>query len=246
MFIGKKFAHILLCLALLTIYPQAVFACATCGCSELCPLALVQEDSSGKSAKNPGGLLGDSIWGSVILKMAYQRDAQLQKIRRHVRGVNTLASGGVAGAVVGTLPQTILSETTLNPPKPPQSDSYLPGGLGLGLNGVINIAVEGGILLNWNLNRKIRARQKAIRSRVEVILSHLEYSAADCPQAQSDLTEIIGARAARDCIQLWRSSHAMASLQKDKTISDESINNEIGKTVSFNSGADQIAESASH
>jgi hypothetical protein len=52
--------------------------------------------------------------------------------------------------------------------------------------------------------------------------SHLEFSETNCPDAQSQLGEIIGARAASDCIQLWRSSHATASAAKSKTLSQAS------------------------
>ena len=194
---------LLLSLLLLTMQPLAVLACATCGCSELCPLAMVQDtDTDSKD----GTSLSNSLWGSIILKMAYQRDAQIQKLAKHIKGVNALTSGAIYTTVAGTLSQNILSEALLNPDQ--GNDSYLPGGLGLGLSGILNIALDGSMLINWRIKKKIKARQLVINEKVETLLNHLEYSDAYCPDAQRDLAEIIGTQGAADCLKLWRLSHS--------------------------------------
>jgi hypothetical protein len=194
---------------------------------------MVEDTETGGSGRTS---LSDSIWGSIILKMAYQRDPQIQKLTSHAKGVSAVVGGSVATVIGGTNAQAIISVTTLNPPKPPLSDSYLPGGIGVGLSGLVNVVFDGGILANWQLRRKMNARQLVIRSRVEAILNHLEHSEAACPRAQSDLAEIIGERAARDCIQLWRSSHATASLVNEKDLSfDAGIKYSANDLVSFDS-----------
>jgi len=204
-------------LALVLWRPLATIACSTCGCSELCPLVMVEEEDRARGSKSP---LGDSIWGSIILKMAYQRDPEIQRLLGHRNGVNMLTNAAFGGVVGGTVAQNIISLSVLNPPAG-QSDSYLPGSLGLGLSGVVNIGLNAQSLVNWRLTHKIRQRQAAVRLRVENILHHLEFSESSCPQAQSDLAEIIGPRAASDCIKLWQSSHALANAQeKDRTLSD--------------------------
>jgi hypothetical protein len=223
--IAARWTLLTILIGLLTLNPVSAIACATCGCSEICPIAMMEDSESGKNKSS----LSDSIWGNIILKMAYQRDPELQKLRKHIRGVNDITAGTVGTAVGGTLAQNVISMACLNP-APGISDSYLPGGLGLGLSGLVNIVFDGNIVVSWRLKNKIKARQIAIRNNVETILNHLEYSETNCPEAQTELAGIIGPRAASDCIQLWRSSHATASAMKSKTISqassDGSISNE--------------------
>jgi hypothetical protein len=208
------FLSLFLSFFLLVWQPLSALACSTCGCSELCPIAMMKDSEESKSAAS----LSDSLWGNIILKMAYQKDPEIQKLSKHVKGVNALTGGTIAGAVGGTLAQNIVSAATLNPPDG-QQDSYLPGSLGLGLSGLINIAFDGGMLINWRLKKKMKARQLVVRQNVETILNHLEYSETACPQAQAELSKIIGNRAAGDCIQLWRSSHATAYAAREKNLS---------------------------
>ena len=212
----KKEFTVLLSLLILVFRPVAVLACATCGCSELCPLAMMKDDESDSKFSNS---LSDSLWGNIILKMAYQRDPQLQKLMRSVKRVNAITSGSVTTAIGGTTAQNILSLATLNQDQ--GNDSYLPGALGLGMSGLINITLDGSILINWRLKKKIRVRQLIVKQKVETIVNHLEFSRTSCPEAQGDLSEMIGERAANDCIKLWQSSHMAAyATVKNKTISE--------------------------
>jgi hypothetical protein len=185
---------------------------------------MVEDTESGGTAR---GLLSDSIWGSIILKMAYQRDPVLLKLTKYKRGLSGLTGGSVATAIGGTFAQGIVSVSTLNPP-PGQKDSYLPGSLGLGWSGLVNVAFNAGVVVNWRLSRKIKARQLVVKNRVESILNHLENSEAACPHAQSDLAELIGERAALDCIKLWQSSHATVASSADKTLSQGNASNKSG------------------
>ncbi len=194
---------------LLIMQPLSAFACATCGCSELCPLCVIQDTETNTK---DGTSLSDSLWGSIILKMAYQRDAQIQKLARHLKGENALTSSAIYAAAGGTLAQNIISLAVLNPQQ--GNDSYLPGSLGLGLSGLLNVALDGGMLINWHINKKIKARQLVVRQKVETILNHLEYSDASCPDAQRDLGEIIGQQGAADCLKLWRLSHSQLASNK--------------------------------
>ena len=213
MFVKKQWAIILLIFGLLVMQPLAVLACATCGCSELCPLSMVQEtETDTKSAAS----LSDSLWGSIILKMAYQRDTQIQKLSKHLRGTNYLTTGAIYTAAGGTLGQNIVSLAVLNQDQ--GNDSYLPGSLGLGLSGLLNIAIDGNMLISWHMKKKIRARQLVVKGKVENILNHLQYSDASCPDAQRELAEIIGQRGAADCLKLWQLSHSqIASGAKRQT-----------------------------
>jgi hypothetical protein len=184
-----------------------VLACSTCGCSEICPLAMI--DTEPHDAKK-GSLLTESIWGNLILKMAYARDPELQKLLRKLH-ISAAATSGSIGLIAGaTLGQNVSSLALLNPPAGTQ-DSYVPGGIGLGLDGAINVALTARILLLHKYRQRMKVRQNELREQVEAILQHLEFSETSCPQAQHDLVQIIGERGAQDCIALWQSSHVLAT-----------------------------------
>ena len=188
-------------------FPIGALACATCGCSELCPVTMLDETTHSAARRS---LLSNSIWGNIILKMVYERDPELQKLRRMTKGVNIGTAGTLAAAASGTLAQGTVSIVTLNPPDG-LPDSYAPGIVGLALEGATNVALWTKLGLNAGVRRKVRARQLAIRQRVESILHHLEFSETNCPDAQKQLAELIGEKAASECIDLWHSSHALAS-----------------------------------
>lgn len=202
-----KIQSLILSLLVMMQFPMAALACATCGCSELCPVTMLDETEH-KAEKQ--SLLSNSIWGNMILKMAYDRDPELRKLRGITKGVNVSTASTLAAAAAGTLPQGIVAIDTLNPPDG-QPDSYAPGYIGLALEGAVGVALLARLGLNAGVRRKIRGRQLAIRQRVEAILHHLEFSETNCPDAQKELAEIIGDKAAAECIDLWRSSHAIAS-----------------------------------
>jgi hypothetical protein len=182
-----------------------LIACATCGCSELCPISVADDLSNNQGASS----LTDSIWGNMILKMAYDRDPELQKFRKRLKLGNNVTSGALMGIAGGTLAQTVTSTATLNPPEG-MTDSYAPGIIGLTLDVCANVIFSARAGINYGSKKAMRARQRVVKRRVESILDHLEKSQTECAQAQSDLTKIIGERAARDCIQLWQSSHELA------------------------------------
>jgi len=209
----KQLSIICLLLVMLIAQPLATLACATCGCSEVCPLSMIQETDTSETKGKVG--LSDSLWGSIILKMAYQRDAQLQKLSKHLKGTNAVTSAAVYGAAGGTLGQNIISMAVLNPDF--GNDSYLPGALGMGLSGLLNVALDGGIVINWHMKKKINARKLAIREKVETLLDHLEYSEASCPDAQKQLAEVIGDRGAADCLKLWHLSHSQLASNPQRT-----------------------------
>src|SRR5271154_2894720 len=105
MSVRKKPLVFFILLIFFAINPLAALSCATCGCSELCPLAMMQDTEN--TPKH--GILTESIWGSIILKMAFQRDPLLQKLRKHTRAVAAVTGTSVAGAIGGTFGQNIVS-----------------------------------------------------------------------------------------------------------------------------------------
>lgn len=205
---------LLLSLLLLLQLPVAAPACPTCGCSELCAVNMFS-DSLPKTNDTP--LLSNSLWGNLILKIAYEHDPELQKLRHINKGVNIGTTGTLAAAAAGTLPQTTTSIVALNPPDG-MLENYTPGIIGIALEGATNVALWTRLGLNAGLHKKVKARQFAIRQKVEGILHHLEFSQTNCPEARKELAQIIGEKAATECIDLWRSSHRLASTDRNPDI----------------------------
>jgi len=190
---------------LIVLRPLPVMACATCGCSEVCPIAMAGADSLTDST----GLVSDSIWGNIILKMAYSHDAELQKLIGRRRLVSAGTVGVLAGVAGATAGQGIVSIGTLNPPDG-HEDSYAPGIVGLCLEGVVNLALTGNLILHHSCEKKVKIRQLEIRRRAESILVGLEAAGSSSEEIRAELTELIGRQGADEYLQLWRSSHSIA------------------------------------
>jgi hypothetical protein len=182
-----------------------VSACAACGCSEVCPLVAMDANV----AERDRSLLSNSIWGNIILKMAYARDPEVLRLSKKLRITNFGTTTGLAGVAGGTMAQGIVGLAALNPPDG-MPDSYAPGIVGLGLETAVLMIFAGGPLVQHKFRKELRARQLAIRQQVEQILQHLEYSKTNCSEAQKELAELVGDRGARDCVELWQSSHQVA------------------------------------
>jgi len=179
-------------------------ACATCG-AELNPLLLLATDKHHKDKS----VLTDSLWGNLILELAYQRDPELQKIARRLNlvGLGTLgAIGGIAG---GTLAQGIVALKVINP-SPGHLDSYSPLIIGTALSAATLMVFAARMSLNHKLANQVSNRQFAIKAHVEAILAHMEASGAKCDAAKKELTALIGERACGEWVDLYQSSHQLA------------------------------------
>lgn len=157
-------------------------------------------------------LITDSLWGNLILDMAYQRDPELRKIAKHLNIVNFGTMAAITGIAGGTLAQGIIALSVLNPP-PPKLDSYQPGAIGVGMSGLTIITFLGRTAFNHVLSKKMRERQLAIKHSVESILAELEATHGENPAAQAKLVALIGERATNEWLQLWRSSNVVAQMK---------------------------------
>jgi len=187
--------------------------CATCG-AELVPAVLLA--TGGKEQKNQS-LLTDSLWGNLILELAYDRDPELSKLGKSVRMMNFGTTTSVFGIAGGTLAQGISALYVLNPPagKP---DSYAPLNLGVALSSVTMLVLASRVYLGHKLAKHILQQQMQIKGRVQTALAHLERSDGQCDEARAQLKDLIGQRACNEWIQLWQSSHKLAS-KDDRKIS---------------------------
>ncbi len=195
----------LVVLVCLVLAQTPAFACATCGCSEVCPLAAMDVDVSALDRS----LLSNSIWGNIILKMAYARDPEVLRLANKLKITNLGSTSGLMCVAGGTAAQGVVGISTLNPPDG-LPDSYAPGIVGLGLEAAVLMIFAGGPLVQHKYRKALKARQLAIRQQVEQILQHLEYSKTECSDAQKELATLVGDRGAQECVQLWQSSHRLA------------------------------------
>jgi hypothetical protein len=170
--------------------------------SEVADVAVVGA-YSGKKQKNEL-LITDSLWGNLILDMAYQRDPQLRKIAKRLNIVNFGTMAAITGIAGGTLAQGVIALATLNPP-PGRSDSYLPGAIGVGMSGLTIVTFAGRTVINHVLSKNMRERQLAIKHKVESILAQIESTHGENPE-----------RATNEWLQLWRSSNVIATMKLPK------------------------------
>ncbi len=178
--------------------------CSACG-ANLEAISLMATEPKKKSES----LLTDSLWGNLILEMAYQRDKELHKIAKRMNLVSfgTLAAIGAISA--GTLAQGIDALIVLNPHDGHQ-DSYSPGIVGVAMSSVTVLTFLSRFYFNHRFQKQVKERQLAIKTQVESVLNHMEQCDAKCGDAQKQLTELIGPRACREWVQLYQSSHKLA------------------------------------
>lgn len=180
--------------------------CAECGATELNAVSLM-EATGGK--KKHVSLLTDSLWGNLILEMAYQRDPELQKIAKKLNLVNIGTMGSIAAIAGGTLAQGISALYVLNPPDG-KLDSYAPLDVGVVLSSATLLTFVARLYFNHKLEKRVMDRQLALKTKVETLLHHLEQCNGKCTDAKNQLTDLIGERACREWVQLWQSSHQLA------------------------------------
>lgn len=205
--------------------------CASCG-AQLDP-ALLVEASSGKKANT--SVLTDSLWGNLILELAYERDPELSKLARRGKLLNFGTTSAVMGIAAGTLAQGITALRVINPP-PGKPDSYAPLNVGVALSGATILVMSGRIYIGHRLAKAIQQKQIRLRDNVQSILAHMESSQGSCAVARNQLQELIGARACNEWVQLWQSSHKLAllpnkSISVDTSIKDQMVEAALTRTA---------------
>ncbi len=189
--------------------PVRAIAQATTG-AEVANLAAVDSVVS-KKPKNEL-LITDSLWGNLILDMAYQRDPQLRKIFKRFGLVNMGTMAAIAGIAGGTLAQGVIALATLNPAQ--GNDTYLPGAIGIGMSGLTIATFAGRAMINHHLAKCLRKRQLEIKHRVETVLAKLEQGEGQDNDSKKELVDLIGERATNEWLQLWRSANVIATMKQ--------------------------------
>ncbi len=185
---------------------ESLLACGTCGC-EASTVAAIEGTTVGH---RDSSLLTDSLWGNLILEMAYQRDKKIEKLAKKLGIVNMATMAAVLGIAGGSIGQGIAALATLNPSEG-HLDSYAPGIVGVSIGSATLMTFAARIYFSRKYGKQLKTRQLAIKGQIEEILNHLEYSQAKCPDVHKELAELIGERATGEFLQLWQSSHQLAS-----------------------------------
>ncbi len=165
----------------------------------------------------------DSLYGTMLLTMAYQRDEELQKLVRCSGRVNAMTMVGVAGISGLALGQSIYSYRNVEPQTIDVTPAHHPGGhdhvhmsaeskvpstLGIIGSGVTLAALGVQAIFNKVYAKKIEKRQAELQAQVENILSRLEAGNENYQGAQQDLSLLVGERASREFLALWKAVYA--------------------------------------
>jgi hypothetical protein len=210
MLLAKFSARIVAALTVLSIVGSqcATYAaensCESCGA----PLtgAVVGDLSLNSKKTKDKSLLTDSLWGNLILELAYERDVELNKLAKKAKLLNAATTVSVLGLAGATLAQGITALYVLNPPSG-VPDSYAPLNVGVATSGAMIGLMAARLYCGHKLAAHIQQRQIQIRERVQTVLGHIEYSQCECLTARTQLTALIGTRACSEWTQLWQSSH---------------------------------------
>jgi hypothetical protein len=179
--------------------------------------------SASQSVSRP--TYSDSLWGNLLLSMAYQRDPELQKLIKRMGHVNTVTLLSVAGVSGLALAQSIYSYRQIEPKvydvTPAHhagghdhihmaEESRIPSTLGIIGSGATMLTLGVRAVANLRYGKKIQHRQQAIIRRIDNILGRLEEGASPA-LIELDLSQLVGARACSEFLALWRSVHSQAS-----------------------------------
>lgn len=182
--------------------------------------AASQITSASLSAKVDYNSVTESLWGNLLLSMAYQRDPELQKLVKKLNRVNTFTLASVAGVSALGLAQSINALSNTGPQTINITPAHHPGGhdhvhvpaesktpstLGIIGSGATLVTLGIRTVLNKRYNSKLAKRQAQIQHRIAEILSLMENGNRSA--AQHQLTGLVGARATGEFLQIWDATH---------------------------------------
>lgn len=209
-------------------------------CCTTAPLAAdILATDKGGSLREP---LSDSLWGNLILQMAFARDKHLALTDRKMRLTDNLTLAGIYGISALGLAQGITSLSlpnnthalTLSSSRASMAAADTGGmeGVSGGVHdhgqeqsthdnhsgstapSIMSTVASASTLLTLGLrayygrrySKQLRRRQQEIAKQVEAVLSQLE-AGQETESVVSDLASLIGQRATREFLQIWRASH---------------------------------------
>lgn len=164
--------------------------------------------------------VSDSLWGNMLLSMAYRRDAELKRVVKKMGLSNNLFLASIAGVSGLGLAQSITGLATLNQHDTGgghheneegghgggHKESLAPSVMGLVGSGATLLSIGAHVFFEHRYKKQIKARQQVINHQVLHILEDLE-GGINHELVQPKLVTLVGERASGEFLQLWRAAH---------------------------------------
>lgn len=166
----------------------------------------------GPPNRQTGSPFSDSLWGNLLLSMAYQRDEEIKQISKHLGQIDLLTLTSVASVsglgLAGGL-------RTLNCLNKSDTDPISPTILGIISSGATLGTVGVRTILTYRYRKKLRTRQVAIKNEIEQLLYAMEQERYT-HSMHEQLKALVGERATREFEQIWVTSHSKYLAQVEK------------------------------
>jgi len=149
-----------------------------------------------------GGGLTKSLWGNLIISMAYQQDAKIQAITKKMHRLGIFTLGSIAAISGLTIAQGIDGLVTLQQDPHPLHPPIL-GLVGSSLTlGTIGTQA----IVGHRYKKQLLARQRDIQEQVLHVIEHLK-TEGDSDHVRTNLSQLIGKEAMEEFMQIWASVH---------------------------------------
>lgn len=173
--------------------------------------------ADGVGSGSDSGSILESLWGSLLVSMAYRRDPAIKTVIKKMNRSNNAFLLSIAGVSGLGLAQNITVLSTLN--SNTGGGHHEEGGghresIGSSIMGLVGSGITLGsigvhVYMEHRYKKQIEQRQGIINGQISEILEQLEQGPAT-DQIQTALAELVGERAAREFLQLWMASHPAA------------------------------------
>lgn len=174
---------------------------AHCGL-EGCPISASQLLSTSNSKIDQAPGLSDSLWSNLVLSMALQRDSEVQALTKKLGRVDSLTLVSVAAISALGLAQGLDTLSTIEQDPHPKH----PAVIGIIGSSASLASLGGRVFFSYRYRKQLEARQLAIKSQVEAIITHYE-SGNPTESDKIALVTLIGERATQEFIGLWETKH---------------------------------------
>jgi hypothetical protein len=162
--------------------------------------------------------MSSSLWGNMLLSMAYQLDPEIQRIATKIGRVNALSMLSITGISGLGLAQSIYAYRQIEPKTYDVSEHD--GGHGhvhipeesrtISTMGIIGsgatLATLAHTVMSKHYARKLTQRQLAIKDRVEQALFELK-AGQGIEHAHQELIALVGEVATEEFMGLWQATH---------------------------------------
>lgn len=167
----------------------------------------------------------DSMWGNILLNMAFARDEELQRLSKRLGQINSVTMLSLVGVSGLSLAQGIYGFNHQAEPQsidvipahhpgghdhvhiPAEKTDRVPSTLSIVGSGVTIGMLGLRAMFGKAYTIKIVNRQVAIRDSVDSILDRLDQGIATS-SVQSELVKLVGERASSEFLMLWRVVHS--------------------------------------